>query len=351
MKKIVVIEDNAEMCENIKELLELSNYSVRTAKDGVEGVQLIEHVKPDLVLCDIMMPELDGYGVLSYLSKYPDTRGIPFIFLTAKSEKNDFRKGMSLGADDYISKPFQQKELLDAISTRLMKKAQLEEIIHSSNQLSELKKTISGFSELKKLVENFETKILEKREYVYKNGDVPEFLYFLESGHVRSFRVSEEDKELVTEIHGSNHFFGYTELLSGNNYSEYSMTIEKSKITCIPKSDFENLLMQDRDVSNTFIKLLAGNVIEREKKLVTLAYNTVRKRVADSLIKLYENYKFDSEDVVEIKVSRDEIASMVGTATASVIRILSEFKDDGLILSKGATITILNAEKLRNNPY
>ena len=113
MKKIVVIEDNAEMCENIKELLELSNYSVRTAKDGVEGVQLIEHVKPDLVLCDIMMPELDGYGVLSYLSKYPDTRGIPFIFLTAKSEKNDFRKGMSLGADDYISKPFQQKELLD----------------------------------------------------------------------------------------------------------------------------------------------------------------------------------------------------------------------------------------------
>src|SRR6185436_13315255 len=101
MKKILLIEDNQDVRENTSEILQLANYIVFTAENGKVGVELAHQEKPDLIICDIMMPELDGYGVLHILNKTPDTATIPFIFLSAKSEKSDFRKGMNLGADDY----------------------------------------------------------------------------------------------------------------------------------------------------------------------------------------------------------------------------------------------------------
>src|SRR5579871_5975243 len=104
MKKILVIEDNTDVRENIVEILELSEYTVLQAPDGKAGVELAIKESPDLIICDIMMPVLDGYGVLHLLNKHKETYGVPFIFLTAKSEKSDFRKGMELGADDYITK-------------------------------------------------------------------------------------------------------------------------------------------------------------------------------------------------------------------------------------------------------
>lgn len=121
MKKILVIEDNTEVRENIAEILELSNYTVVLAENGKKGVELALQQVPDLIVCDIMMPELDGYGVLHLLNRHIETYGIPFIFLTAKSEKSDLRKGMEMGADDYITKPFDSIELLNAIEVRLKK--------------------------------------------------------------------------------------------------------------------------------------------------------------------------------------------------------------------------------------
>src|ERR1035441_9605056 len=121
MKKILLIEDNSDTGAKIAEILELANYDVTTAPDGKEGVKHAQELVPDLIICDIMMPELDGYGVLHILGKDPKTARIPFIFLTAKAEKSDMRKGMNLGADDYISKPFDDTELLDAVEVRLKK--------------------------------------------------------------------------------------------------------------------------------------------------------------------------------------------------------------------------------------
>jgi len=121
MKKILVIEDNPEVRENITEILELSNYEVVSAENGKKGVELALQQTLDLIVCDIMMPELDGYGVLHLLNKHVETYGIPFIFLTAKSEKSDWRRGMEMGADDYLTKPFDSIELLNAIETRLKK--------------------------------------------------------------------------------------------------------------------------------------------------------------------------------------------------------------------------------------
>lgn len=121
MKKILLIEDNREMRENTSEILELAGYKVLTAENGKIGVELAQKNLPDLIVCDIMMPVLDGYGVLHLLSKNEDTANIPFIFLSAKAERSDFRKGMEMGADDYVTKPFDDIELLNAIESRLKK--------------------------------------------------------------------------------------------------------------------------------------------------------------------------------------------------------------------------------------
>ena len=121
MKKILLIEDNDHIRENTSEILEMSNYKVFSAENGKTGVELALREKPDLIICDIMMPVLDGYGVLHMVQKNTTTRNIPFIFLTAKTERSDLRKGMELGADDYITKPFSGTELLNAVEGRLKK--------------------------------------------------------------------------------------------------------------------------------------------------------------------------------------------------------------------------------------
>jgi CRP/FNR family cyclic AMP-dependent transcriptional regulator len=121
MKTVLLIEDNSDIRENMAEILELSGYIAITAEDGRRGVSVAIERIPDIIVCDIMMPELDGYGVIHMLQKKPTTQHIPFIFLTAKAERAEIRKGMELGADDYLTKPFNGTELLNAIEGRIRK--------------------------------------------------------------------------------------------------------------------------------------------------------------------------------------------------------------------------------------
>ncbi len=141
MKKILVIEDEQDIRENIIDLLNEEGYLAIGARDGEEGIHKIWQEFPDLVLCDILMPKVDGYGVLTVVSKSPVTSTIPFIFLTAKTQREDLRKGMVLGADDYITKPFTRLELLQAIETRLLKHEQLR--LQAQQKLMELRSNIS----------------------------------------------------------------------------------------------------------------------------------------------------------------------------------------------------------------
>ncbi|MCT7949567.1 response regulator [Ancylothrix sp. C2] len=127
MKKILVIEDEKPVLSNIVEILTSGGFFPLCAENGITGIELAKENLPDLIVCDIMMPHLDGYEVLTELRSNPPTAAIPFIFLTAKADKTDLRQGMNLGADDYLTKPFRRQELLEAVSSRLAKH---ETLIH-----------------------------------------------------------------------------------------------------------------------------------------------------------------------------------------------------------------------------
>lgn len=343
MKKILLIEDNHEVRENTCEILELAGYNVVTAPNGKVGVELAQKEPPDLIICDIMMPELDGYGVLHILNKKPETAGIPFIFLTAKTEKTDIRKGMNLGADDYLTKPFDDTDLLNAIEARLRKVAMQQQLYDATPEgletfINDAKKVLN----LKDLCKDKKIKPLKKKSELFSEGDTPLYIYFIKSGSIKVYQSHPDGKELITNIYNANDFFGFEPILEGNNYHESAVAMQDSEVMMIPKHDFTTLLQSHPDVSKGFISILCKKVAEKEKQLLNLAYNSVRQRTAEALLKVRELK--DSKE--NIQISREDLAKMVGTASESVIRVLSDFKDEGLIEIDGGKIKITHPVKL-----
>lgn len=348
-KTILLIEDNLEMRENTAEIIELANYQVLTAENGKVGVELAKEHMPDLIICDIMMPEMDGYGVLYILSKDPNTCSIPFVFLTAKAEKSEFRKGMNLGADDYVTKPYEEMELLSVIESRI-ERSQLFKSGYEQNLsgLSSFIDEAKGIEELSKLSENRKIRTYKKKEVVFHEGDYASAIYFVNSGRVRTYKINDDAKEYSVDLYGAGDFIGYLSIFEGEDFIETAEAMDETEILKIPKEDFIELLYKNRDVSNRFIKMLAHNVVEKEEKLLNLAYDSVRKRVADALVELQKKYKDNDDQDFEIAISRNELASIVGTSTETVIRTLSDFKDEGLISIKGSKITIAKSKELEH---
>lgn len=349
MKTILLIEDNKDVRENTAEILKLAQYNVLTSKNGKEGVEEALKSKPDLIICDIMMPVLDGHGVLHMLSKNEETSRIPFIFLTAKAERSDFRKGMEMGADDYLTKPFDDVELLNAIETRLRKTEILQkQFSRNMEGIHDFLREAKGIDALKKLSEERDVRLYKKKDEIYREGSYPKGIYFISKGKVKIFKSNDSDKELITSLYKEGDFFGYLSLLKDEKYSESAAALEDSEIYMLPKDDFFDLLYRNADVSRKFIELLSDNLKENESQLIRLAYNSVRKRVAEALVKLSDKYKKEQEEVFSMHVSREDLANLVGTATETVIRTLSDFKDEQYIGISGGNITILNYNKLKN---
>ncbi len=344
MKTILLIEDNDAIRENTAEILELTGYAVHTAENGKIGVEKALETKPDLVICDIMMPVLDGYGVLHIFNKNPQLSGVPFIFLTAKTERTDFRKGMELGADDYLTKPFDESELLTAIESRLNRFSNLKPDYNlQQDGLDQFLTDARQAGNLQSLSADRKAHAVRKKQYVYSEGDEPTRLYFLKSGKVKTVRSNADGKEFITGIYNAGDFFGYMALLDKSEYADSAVTLDDSELVYIPEVDFRQLLLASPAVSGQFIKLLAGRVAERETQLLVMAYSSLRRRVADTLLRLH-----DGQPDAVIQLSRDDLAAMIGTATESLIRTLSEFKQDGLIeQTPSGGIRVVQAEKLR----
>ncbi|MBK7307723.1 MAG: response regulator [Chitinophagaceae bacterium] len=347
MKHLLLIEDNNEIRENTAEILELAGYKVKTAENGKVGVELALQEKPDLIICDIMMPVLDGYGVLHLLNKNPELTGIPFIFLTAKAERSDFRKGMEMGADDYITKPFSDIELLNAVESRIKKTELLAKNYNTdADGMKQMLNEFKGRDPLVELAADRNINHYKKKQPIYTEGNHPNGLYYVQKGKVKTCKINDAGKELTVGLFNEGDFFGYNALLEGTVYKETAEAIEDTDVAIIPKEDFENLLHTSREVTHKFIKLLAKNVTEKENQLLGLAYNSLRKRVADALLALQAKYQKESQDNFSIHISREDLANIAGTATESLIRTLSDFKSEKLIEVKEGNIIITNEKKL-----
>ena len=340
-KKILIIEDNEEMRDNIAELLELSNYEVSQAGNGKDGVKEAIRTEPDLIICDIMMPGMDGYEVLYLISQNPQTSAIPFIFLTAKAEKSDFRKGMNLGADDYLTKPFEEMDLLGAVERRLKKYVQLQ--TESKQDVADFLNEDSSYKTLEGLKKDRKTRKYSKKEAIYKEGDFPHYLFAIKTGKVKTYKINKDGKQFIHQVLTEGEFIGQHALIQDINHIEFAEALEPTELILIPRIEFQNMIFQNREVAAQFIKMLSKDIVEKEHELLGLAYDTLRKRTADNLIKLLDA----NQNNPKISVSRNDLASMVGTATESVIRILSEFKKDELIKIEGSDITVLKPEDIK----
>lgn len=347
MKRILLIEDNEAMRENTAEMLELANYQVFTAENGKVGVEKAKREHPDLIICDIMMPELDGYGVLYYLSKDPSTASIPFIFLSAKAEQSEVRKGMNMGADDYLTKPFEEMDLLSAVEGRLRKSELIQKEYPAGEEgFSAFMSDARGIAALDDLNEDRKSRTYRAKDVVYREGDTPNYLYLLKKGKIKVVKTDHYGKELVVEIIGAGDYFGYMAILEGAEHKETAVALDDAEVLLIPRAEFLTLVESNRDVAVRFIKMLAGNVKNQEERLLQLAYAPVRERAARALLDLHERFvKQGGQE--EIRISRDDLAAVVGTATESLIRTLSDFKDSGFIQVKGRSIVVLKPDMLR----
>lgn len=347
MKKILLIEDNDDIRENTAEILALANYKVSTAANGKIGVEKAMVELPDLIICDIMMPVLDGYGVLHAIQKNEAIKNTPFIFLTAKTERSDFRRGMEQGADDYITKPFDGTELLNAVDSRLKKNELLRQHLQPTMEgLTMLMQSSFGKNELHSLADDRHINKYKKKQIVYSEGNHPNRLYYVVSGKIKAFKTNDDGKELVTELYSAGDFFGYIAMLEESVYRDTTETMEETSLAIIPKDDFDELLNNSPQVAKKFIQLLAKNISEKEDQLLGLAYNSLRKKVAEALLLLQKKYSTSSTEHFAITISRESLATIAGTATESLIRTLSDFRNEKLIDIQEGSIVIINQKKL-----
>ena len=315
------------------------------------GVEAIRSNEPDLIICDIMMPELDGYGVLQIVSRNEEMASIPFIFLTAKADKSDFRKGMNLGADDYLTKPFEDIELLKAVEIRLNRNKSLrKEIRRDREGVREFIQHSRELFHLSDLSDQYESKTYKKKQAIYEEGKQAHYLFFVESGKVKTYNLNEDGKEYINQLYGKGDFFGYHPLLTGEPYFDHAEALEETEVLSISKEDFLLLMHANEQLSRKFICLLTNELKDAETRLMKLAYESVRKRVAQGLIMLDDKYNLHKEYPFTFSILREDLASIVGTAKESVIRTLSDLKDEGVIQIESGKITVMNPDLLENIP-
>lgn len=347
MKTILLIEDDRALRENTKELLELSGHSVITAPNGKVGIALAKENLPDIVICDIMMPELDGYGVLEQMSSEESTKHIPFIFLSAKTEHKEIRKGMDLGADDYLTKPFEEDDLISAVESRLAK----AELLGRMNEENSLKLRASGadlrtLNELKNFFDdNGELSRFTQGKSIYKEGSHSNTIYLILKGVVKCHTMDADGKELITSLYRADDFLGFTSFINHIPYLESATAMEEVELAGISKEKLKTILEKNHTISLELMELLTDNITEIKAQLLQMAYSSVRKKTAQTLLQFAEIMNKKTED--PIKISRNDLASVAGIATESLIRTLSGFKKEGLIAIEGRNIRIKELKALQ----
>ena len=344
MKKILLIEDDVTVRENTAELLELSEYKVITANDGKKGCIKAQQELPDIIICDIMMPEMDGYGVLQELSTNNLTAHIPFIFLSAKTAHKDIRRGMDLGADDYLTKPFEEVDLLSAIESRLAKVSILNSLPKEEDSIEDTGK-LKNLSELREQFEKYQLLEFKKGDFIYEKGKHSNFFYLVKRGVVKTHHNDDKGKELITSLYKTGDFFGNSSEDPQASNPDYATAMETTELYAVSRESFYDLLLHNPHISIKLVEILNNNLVGLKKQLMNMAYGSVRKKTANTILLFAE--KIEKYPLQTIRISRSDLASVAGMAPESLIRTLSEFKKEGLIEIEGRNIKLINSQALR----
>jgi CRP/FNR family cyclic AMP-dependent transcriptional regulator len=346
-KKVLLIEDDKIVRENTSEILELANFIVKTAENGKKGVSLAKTFLPDIIICDVLMPELDGYGVLQIISNSPELDHIPFIFLSAKTDHEDLRKGMELGADDYISKPFEESELLRAIESRLKKAKTFDQKLQTQLSIDFIEQESNSIQ-----IKNFEQFLSKKNIYSYNSGETiychgnqSNHIFLIKKGFVKTFKINEQGKELITGFFKDQEYFGYTAFVKHLPHFENSKAITTTHLYKISKNEISAIINNNHHIIYKFIDLLAGNLIDLNEKMIVQAYGSVRKKTAFTLLSLLNEYPIKPNN--EIQISRSNLANLIGIAKETLTRTLHDFKEEDLIEITPKSIIILNSSTLQ----
>ncbi len=347
MKTILLIEDDKALRENTEELLELSGYSLLTAPNGKIGIEIAKKELPDIIICDIMMPEVDGYGVLENLSADEKTKQIPFIFLSAKTEHKEVRKGMDLGADDYLTKPFDEEDLISAVESRLAKSellSRMRDQTAKDHGISE--DEMRTLNELKNFFDdNGEVITFDQGETIYQEGLRSNKIYLILKGLVKCHCMDADGKELITSLYRADDFLGFTSFLNNIPYQESATAMEPVELAGISKENLKEILRKNKNISLELMELLTENISVIKAQLLQMAYGSVRKKTAQTLLQFAAIMNTKTEE--PIKISRNDLASVAGIATESLIRTLSGFKKEGLIAIEGRNIRIKELKALQ----
>lgn len=346
MKTILLIEDDSALRENTAELLELSGYTVFTAPNGKIGIEKAKKESPSIIICDIMMPEIDGYGVLEAVASEEKTKHIPFIFLSAKTEHKEIRKGMDMGADDYLTKPFDEEELLSAVESRLAKATILAMRKNKAENSEADDENPQNLNQLKNFFcDEGEVANYKKGETIFRKGDHSNSMFLILKGVVKTHTMDANAKELITGLYKADDFLGFTSFEDNIPYNETATTVENTEVVGVSKKYVKDILKKSQDVSLELLNLLTDNLSEIKQQLLKMAYSSVRKKTAATILQFVD--VMNKNPGVPLRISRNDLATTAGIATESLIRTLSDFKKDKLIEIEGRDIHIIDLEGLR----
>lgn len=324
MKKILLIEDHKEIRENTAEILQLAGYEVFAAENGKAGVELARTQVPDVVVCDIMMPVLDGYGVLHLFRRDDALQQVPFIFLTAKSERADQRKAMELGADDYLTKPFTETELLAAIEARLHKASPGPQRSAAPRKLQDASNQLNQFIHGLMKEEGAELIKYPRRHLLYSEGQYPQFIYWLEKGILKHYRSTSFGKSLIFRVDFAPEIVGLAGALLPNPYRSFCETATPVELWAIPREKVIKALSENGAMLMNALQLQAEESSRLADKMLHLAYTPMRERVIMETEAIHERLVENGYNDADKVFSREELAQIAGTATESLIRVLHE---------------------------
>jgi CRP-like cAMP-binding protein len=214
--------------------------------------------------------------------------------------------------------------------------------------LNELMSALPAEKSLEDLKNESSLNTYKKKQIIYKEGAHAHYLYYIRKGRIKTYKTHEDGNDLVMDLYNEGDFLGYVSLIEGTTHKESAETLEETELVLILKKDFEQLINSNPETAKKFIGLLAKNLIEKEEHLLGIAYNTLRKKVAGALLSLLKKYHNNKAEQYQIDVSREELATIAGTATESLTRTLGDFKCENLVDIKKGKVIITNQKKLES---